>query len=41
MSRLCQSWNFDETIFKGMKQNYEVSKQLNPKKNLSSPRHLR
>lgn len=32
MSRLCQSWNFDETIFKGMKQNYEVSKQLNPKK---------
>ena len=31
MSRLCQSWNFDETIFKGMKHSYE----LNPKKNLS------
>ena len=28
MSRLCQSWNFDETIFKG---------ENSPQKNLSSP----
>ena len=33
MSRLCQSWNFDETIFKGMKHSYE----LNPKKPFKRP----